>query len=165
MSTLIVYGSRYGCSRECAELIREKLGDDEFVIFTRIDCQEPPTVSDYDRIIIGGSIRYGKIQRKLRRFIETYRPLLLEREIGLYLCCLSRGEDARKLLDRSFPHDVIAHAKAVCFPGGSASLEDVHPVFRKLFTARHASLDTRDNLVLDHFVRTLQEVRKTSPVS
>lgn len=165
MSTLIVYGSRTGYAEECAERIREKLGDEEFVIFTHIDSQELPVVSDYDRIIIGGSVRFGRIQRKLKRFMDQYRSLLLQREIGIFLCCLSQGKDAEKLMHRHFPEELISHAKALCFPGGLASLDKVHPAFRRFFSSKHRCLDTRSNKALDAFVKTLLDVRKTAPVS
>ncbi len=165
MKTLIVYGSRCGYAAECAELIREHLGDDEFVIFTHIDCQDPPTVADYDRIIIGGSLRFGKIQRKVRRFMEEYRHLLLQREVGLYLCGLAEEEVQEKHFAKVFPRDLRKHAKAVCLPGGVAELDEVNPMLRRYLTAQFPSLDRRKPERLDVFVRSLQKSGRTAPVS
>lgn len=165
MRTLIVYGSRWGCTDEFAEFIREQLGDEEFVIFTHIDTQDPPTVADYDRIIMGGSIVYGRIGRKLKRFMEEYRALLLQREIGLFLCTLSGEEHSRKLFTKVFPRDLREHAKASCIPGGMVHLEALSPISRRIVTRRFKTLDTRNYEVLKDFARDMKRFKKRTPAS
>ncbi len=165
MSTLIVYSSRYGYTGECAELIREELGDEEFVIFTQIDCQDPPTVVDYDRIIIGGSVRFGRLQRKLRRFMEEYRALLLDREVGLYLSCLGSREQAHRTFTKVFPRDLREHAKASCLAGGMVNPDKLTPMFKRYVRQRFKVLDTRNTNAVRTFAGDMKSFRKTSPAS
>ena len=165
MNTLIVYSSRCGYTGECAEIIRDELGDDQFVMFTNIDSQDPPTVADYHRIIIGGSVRYGRVSRKLKRFMEDYRALLLQREVGLFLTCLGPPETSQKTFSRVFTRDLREQAKAHCFAGGVADPKAFRPLIRGYLEKRFPSFDTRDHQALRTFARQMKQVRKTPPAS
>ena len=53
MRTLIVYGTKYGCTRKCAELLKERL-------FGEVCLQNAKSyrgsLKEYDAVFIGGSV-------------------------------------------------------------------------------------------------------------
>ena len=59
MRTLIVYGTKYGCTRKCAELLKERL-------FGEVCLQNAKSyrgsLKEYDAVFIGGSVYMGKIR-------------------------------------------------------------------------------------------------------
>lgn len=156
MRTLIIYGSKYGYTSECAELIADLLNDEEVIIVTHLDHHTYPTLSDYERIIIGGGIYMGRLHRKVRKFIENNRALLLTREIGLFLSCLSQGIEAEKLMKKVFPADILEHAKAVALVGGCVELEKLNPLYRKLLSSQKNDLDRKHTEALEQFTETLK---------
>lgn len=116
MKTLIAYCSHHGCTEKTAIELKQNLG-------TKVDlCNlKKDIVSDlneFDRIIIGGSIHAGRIQKRVKDFCDRNLQLLLEKEIGLFICCMEEGETAQHELQQSFPEALLMAAKAKdCFGG------------------------------------------------
>jgi menaquinone-dependent protoporphyrinogen oxidase len=75
-------------------------------------------VQEYEVVLIGGSIYAGKLQRKVVSFCEKNRSALLQRKVGIFLCCLYQGEEALMQLQSAFPDWLLAHAFARVLPGG-----------------------------------------------
>ena len=62
MKTLIVFSSKYGMVERCAKIIAEKLGG---AVLENLRNNSDIKLSDYDTIIIGGSIYSGKIRDEI----------------------------------------------------------------------------------------------------
>jgi menaquinone-dependent protoporphyrinogen oxidase len=116
LKTLIAYRSKYGTAAACARTLLEKTGGDT-VLADLADARDV-NVRDYDIVLVGGSIYGGKIQRSVVSFCERNRAALLERKVGVFLCCLYKGEDALMQLQSAFPDWLLAHSFARVFPGG-----------------------------------------------
>jgi len=116
MRTLIAYRTKYGTAAACARTLAEKIGGDTDLA----DLADARDVSlrEYDVVIIGGSIYAGKLQRKVVSFCEKNRRILLQRPVGIFLCCLYEGEEALMQLQSAFPDWLLAHAFARALPGG-----------------------------------------------
>ena len=116
MRTLIAYQSKYGTTAACARALAEKIGGD--VDLANLSETEEVGLRDYEVIIIGGAIYGGKLQRKAVLFCERNRKALLQRRVGIFLCCLYQGEAALRQLQSAFPDWLLAHAFARALPGG-----------------------------------------------
>lgn len=117
MSTLVVYMSKHGCAEKAARIIALSLADrgvDIVDLKTKLGVE----LSGYDTIIIGGSIYLGSLQRGLRRFCSQNHAALLEKRLGLFICCMNQGEAARKHYDAVFDAGLRAHASAAGLFGG-----------------------------------------------
>lgn len=121
MKTLIVYGSKYGCTEKCAQALKKRL-DGEVEIF-HVKEKFIPDVSLFDNIIIGGSIYEGRIQRQIRQFCMGNLDQLMKKNIGLFVCGIQNGGQAEMELMLSYPHALIEKAAAVEFIGGEINLE------------------------------------------
>lgn len=94
MKTLIAYASRYGTSEKVAGLLAERLaGSTQMVNIVEQSNVEWATI---DHVIVGGSIRMGKVQTELTTWLDTFEAELLKRPLGLYLCAGTPTEIERK---------------------------------------------------------------------
>lgn len=129
MKTLILYMTSHGCAGKAAEMLREFLpGDVEQV---NLEHSEPPLLDNFDTIIIGGSIRIGSIQKKLRRFCEKNTGMLVTKRIGLYICCMYENEKALEQLRNNYPDPLVRHALATGIFGGELDFEAMN-AFEKM---------------------------------
>ncbi len=116
MRTLIAYRTKYGTAAACARILLEKIGGDT-VLADLADARDV-NVREYEVVLVGGSIYAGKVQRSVVSFCERNRAALLQRNVGVFLCCLYQGEDALMQLQSAFPDWLLAHAFARALPGG-----------------------------------------------
>jgi len=65
METLIAYATRYGCVEKCAKMLAEKLDGKVTLVNLQKTRVDP---ASYGRVIVGGSIYIGKIQKEVRDF-------------------------------------------------------------------------------------------------
>lgn len=86
MKILIVYATRGGVSRTCAEMLKEKLQAYHEVSVCNVE-ESAPAPSDFDVAVIGGSIRMGKLNKKLKTYIKEYREVLASMPAAAFICC------------------------------------------------------------------------------
>lgn len=126
MKTAIVYKSRHGTTAKVAMLVAAKLKKDHVEIFNLQDDSQPD-LSEFERIIVGGSIHVGNIQRGLRIFCEDYKEVLLDKELGLFICCMDPDEGIRKLeFERAFSAELREHSRASGIMGGEFLFEKMN---------------------------------------
>lgn len=82
MKTLIAYGTKSGTSKKCAEMLAKELTD-----VTLADLRKTnPDVSEYDQIVVGGSIRAGRLNKAAKRFIKNNAEKLKSKRIAFFIC-------------------------------------------------------------------------------
>ena len=158
MKTLIVYASKHGCAKKAAEKLGEAFGDgaevNDIRSITKID------IADFDRIIIGGSIHAGRIQKDVRNFIQNNLAQLLEKQIGLYICCMEEGERADKEFTNVFPKQLIDHAVARGFFGGEFKFEKMKFIERfivkKIAKVTESVTNFKEDNIID-FISTMKK--------
>lgn len=116
MNTLIVYASKYGYTEKCAELLSKELNDKVDII--NLKNAGDIDISKYDKIIIGGSIYIGRIQKEVTEFCSKNLQELKEKGIGLYICGMQEGEAIKTELNQNFPSELINIAVAKEYLGG-----------------------------------------------
>ncbi len=117
MKTLVAYASKYGTTRKCAEAIADRLPGGADLIDLRHD--KLGSLDGYDSVIVGGPIYAGKVMSAVPAFCERNREVLLDRVVGLFICCLYEGETALTELDEAFPPWLNAHAVVRTAVGGA----------------------------------------------
>ena len=103
MRTLILYGSKYGYTKECAHLLRDELGETDIV-----DLGRPHSVSldAYDTVLIGSPVYIGKIDKNVIRFCNVHLATLTEKRIGLFVCA-GEPDKAIEQLEVGFPKELV----------------------------------------------------------
>jgi menaquinone-dependent protoporphyrinogen oxidase len=116
MKTIIVYATQHGCTGKISEQMKDYLGGDITLVNLKND--SVPSLKFFDRVIIGGSIHAGQIQKRVKEFCTTNLAELMQKEFGLFICCMEEGETAQKQLQNAYPEELLQNAKATaCFGG------------------------------------------------
>lgn len=102
MKTLVVYGTKSGCTAGVAEQIGKTLTERGVAteVFT---AEDAPEASGYDSVIVGSGIRAGQWHGSAKGWLETNAASLKERPVALFSCCLSMSDDGKR-------DEVIAYA-------------------------------------------------------
>ncbi|KLV03205.1 protoporphyrinogen oxidase [Photobacterium aquae] len=68
-----------------------------------VDLNTLPTVdfADYDRVLVGASIRYGHLNKKLYQFIERYRDELDQNKVGFFCVNLTARKEGKNTPETS----------------------------------------------------------------
>jgi len=129
MKNLIIYATKTGYVTECVEKLSGMLKGEVDTINL---AGRPPAVDPgrYDRIMIGGSIHAGKIQKVVKKFCAAHSPLLATKQLGLFFACLTPPEKAGQYFDDNFPPSLVVQAKAKGFLGGAVYYERLSPIER-----------------------------------
>ncbi len=87
MKVLIVYATRGGVSRQAAEMLAAPLlaVNVEVSLFDIRD--NPPSPEGFDVAVVGGSIRFGKLNSSLKKYIKTYKHTLGNMHSAAFICC------------------------------------------------------------------------------
>lgn len=100
MKTAIIYYSKHGTTERVAHLIGEKL--DNKVDYISLKKNPKPDIRTYNRIILGTSIYAGTPSRKVTQFCNKNQPLLEQKVIGLFICCMNKEQETEEL-NKAFP--------------------------------------------------------------
>ena len=121
MKTLIVYATHHGCTEKISEQMKSYLGGD--VSTVNLKKEAVPALKSFNRVIIGGSIHAGQIQKRVKEFCQTHLAELQNKELGLFICCMEEGETAGKQFDEAYPEELQRYAKATAIFGGAFDFE------------------------------------------
>lgn len=123
MNTLVVYASKHGTAEKCATELSQKL--EGRVELCNIKKGKLPELSQYERVIIGGSIYVGRIQKEISEFCANNLSLLKQKKIGLFLCCMNQKEyDVQ--LKNAFPGELIERAASIGNFGAEFIIKDMN---------------------------------------
>ncbi len=158
MKTLIVYMSTHGCTEQVVRQLSEKLGEETEVINLKRDIV--PDLDDFSRIIIGGSIHAGQIQRKVRDFCEKNMDVFRHKEVGLFICCMYEGQQAKDQLKNAFPEKLHQYSKAEAILGGEFNFSRMNflekMIVKKVVHVKE-SVSNIDNRAIDRFAKRMEK--------
>lgn len=118
MKTIIIYAPGCKCIEKISEQMKSFLGEKTAVVSLKKSIS--PVLKEYDRIIVGGSIKSGQIQKRIQSFCSENLNELLEKELGLFICTGEFGFTAQNQLEESFPEELLTISKASAAFGGTA---------------------------------------------
>lgn len=84
MKTIILYSSKYGTTKMCANQIKSSL--DQSDIFS-LDQNKYVDVSEYDRVVFGSSVYMGRMRSAVSKFISNNADDLKGKEVNFFFCC------------------------------------------------------------------------------
>lgn len=143
MKTLIAYAGRNGTSTQMAKRIAAQVGEKAEVL--NLQKQTPPTLEEYQQVILGGSILAGSVPKALKKFIQENTEVLLTKKVGLFLCCLIE-KDIDKYFQDNFPEPIYSHAEEKRWLGGELIMSDHNLIVRKMLKKVIGSSDDIHNL-------------------
>jgi menaquinone-dependent protoporphyrinogen oxidase len=146
MKTLIAYSSSHGSTEKIVSELKKLLGGEVQII--NLKKNQKVSFEEYNRVIIGGSIHGGKIQKKIKEFCSKNIEKLKIKEIGLFISCLEEGQVAQKLLMDAFPAELVEVAKSTAVFGVEFNFEKMN--FIKKFIVKKIAKVKRTNSKVDH---------------
>ncbi|QVK19247.1 flavodoxin domain-containing protein [Mycoplasmatota bacterium] len=145
MKTLIIYGTRYGSTEKCGQLLKNELNGE--IDLCNLMTEEIPDLNPYENVIIGGSIYIGQIQKEVKTFISTHLNELLTKKLGLFTCCSRKGDIAIDQINTVFGEDLLNHAVVKDYFGGEIYYKKMK--FLDRLVTRMVSKADKDFPILD----------------
>ncbi|HBL76537.1 MAG: hypothetical protein A2W90_00515 [Bacteroidetes bacterium GWF2_42_66] len=158
MKTLIVYMSTHGCTENVVNELKENLGSNTSIV--NLKKNSNPDLKEYGRIIIGGSIHAGQIQRKVRDFCERNLDVLRFKEIGLFICCMYEEQVAKDQLKNAFPEKLHQYSKTEAIFGGEfnfARMNFLEKMIVKNVAHVKESVSNVDHKAIEKFARRMEK--------
>lgn len=162
MKTLIAYSTTLGCTEQCASKLKDDLVDD--VEMVRISQRRKYNLKQYDTIIVGGSIHEGMIQRSVHKFCENNLEVLLQKQVGLFVCCIDPNADEQRLIDQAFPAELVKNALASGFFGGELNIKKMN-LLQKIMTRKAARLKKDPEIDFQKILAFANEIQQLGSVS
>jgi menaquinone-dependent protoporphyrinogen oxidase len=154
MNTLIVYSSKYGCTEKCVKILSKELKDKADII--KLKNAGDIDISMYDKVIIGGPIYAGRIQKEVVRFCSTNFDKLKEKRIGIFICGMQEGEAINSELNNNFPTDLLNIAVAKEHFGGEFIFDRMN-FMEKLVVKKVSKISSnKSNILTDNIYRFAQ---------
>ncbi len=153
MKTAIIYISRHGTTKTVSQQIKDQLAGS--VELFDLNKSGIIRLSAYDRVILGGSIHMGQVHKKTKSFIEKNMEELMQKELGLFLCCMEQGDKAKEQYELAFPEKLREHAAANSLLGFEYLLEKMgflEKIMVKKITGKNNSFSKIDEEAIREFV-------------
>lgn len=154
MKTLIIYTSKHGSTHKIATYIKDKLQAESVNLLENV-C---PDLSNYDQLVIGGSIYYKAIDPKLSEFIESNLSTLLSKKIALFLVCLLSEESAAEQFNNNFDETLLNHSSADGFFGGVLEPTELNPLEKLVTSFAFKNVNVHENLFFDEADKFTQAI-------
>ncbi len=115
MKVAIIYTTKGGTTKECAELLeRELSGHDTSVR----DMSEAAEIGECDVVVLGFPIKMGKACKQARKYIKEHISELAERKVAYYMCC-GFIDCAEEYAEKVLPRELYDNSLTVTCLGGS----------------------------------------------
>jgi menaquinone-dependent protoporphyrinogen oxidase len=124
MKTTIFYASKYGFTKKCVDYFKQNLDG----LVEVIDLKDAPDnlnqlIEQSDRVIIGGSVYVGLIQKEVKDFLTNYHHDFMIKELGLFMCGMREKEEINQEMTANFSEELRNHATFVSWLGGEFDFE------------------------------------------
>jgi menaquinone-dependent protoporphyrinogen oxidase len=161
MKTAIVYVSKHGTTEKTALKIQHGLGEANTELFN-LRNSNLIDLSQFDQIIVGGSIHAGMIQNRVKEFCNKNTVTLLGKRLGLFISCFYEGEVAENQLEKAYPEILKKHAISCKVMGGEMLLEKMN-FFEKLIVKKVAGITQTDSKIkLENIEAFINEMKSNS---
>jgi len=159
MKTAIVYASSHGTTEKVVGIIAEKLSGDEITIFD-LKKQKNISIESYDKIIIGGSIHAGKMQKRVQEFVGKHNETLKAKTLGLFVCGMEPNPEKQIVeLESSYPAEIRQKANISAFVGGEFLFEKMNFVQKmiiKKIAHTDKSVSALQQQTIENFISLMQ---------
>lgn len=147
MSTLIIYATKHGAARKCAENLSQKITGT--VDLYNLKTETIPDLTPYEKVIIGGSIYAGTMHKEIKEFCTKNFNTLKEKKIGLFICCMNKKASEMQL-NNAFPKELLEQATAKMSFGGEFRFSEMN-FMEKLITKMVSKVLSKEDhsLVID----------------
>lgn len=141
MKLLVIYSSRGGASKKCAEILSDRLSGSFDTEVYDIE-NTPPAPDGFDVAVIGGSIRMCKLNKKLKAYLSKNAEALNNIHTAVFLCC-GFTENFDDYVNLQVPKSVLADLGIHCF-GGELKPKELKGMDKLAVKMMRSSITTAD---------------------
>lgn len=117
MNLLIIYTTKTGTVTTSLDILAKYLPQAKITRCDLGECDRIPALEEFDYVLVGSSIRMGKIHKKIKNFVKTNHDRLLNLNVGYFLC-LGFVDLFDEYMIKNFPKDLRDAATSItCFGG------------------------------------------------
>ena len=146
MKTLILYDSKTGFTKGCAEQIHKMIEDSYICEINGIEYN----IKDFDTILIGAPIYGGKIKKNVLKFFRNNKMKLLGKKLGIF-CAGINKEEFNKAVQNSIPPEIFYKAQIIHCGGKitypQLSFIEKMTVKRKFGVTQSTHVENKDELL------------------
>lgn len=156
MKILIVYATKTGSTRECAQMLKESLAP-HTVTLCDVSCEDI-SPNGYDKVIVGTYIRFGKGAKRIAAYLRKYENELREKHASYFICC-AYADMADTYIEETFGKALLDASEHTANFGGTLKTDRQKNFIMKLIV-RAMRNDIVENGESDDeaFCRTLPEL-------
>jgi menaquinone-dependent protoporphyrinogen oxidase len=154
MKTAIIYATKHGCTEKCSQTLARELQVNTELI--NLETSKEIDLMNYDTLILGGSIHAGTINKALKKFITKNLDQLIEKKVGLFICCMEEDEKAQEQFNNAFPEQIRTISKANGFFGGAFDFEKMNFI-EKAIIKKIANIDKSLSKINDQNIKKFAE--------
>lgn len=136
MKILIAYDSFNGCTEECAKIIQKHINGE--VYLRKGEELKKLNIDEFDKIVIGSPIRFGKLAKSVKKFVKKNEDKLMLKDTYIFMCALSE-ENVTDYFNKLYGDRIINTAKDCSYFGGRI------PVQTHSYMERMVEKDLRKN--------------------
>lgn len=116
MRILIAYAGKNGTTADCVARLSSHLHGLDVTVTDLT--KTTVNAADFDLVIVGGSVRYAKLDPSLKRFFKEQRESLLRVRLGLFLVC-GLAHEYEYYEETLLPRELRAASFATLYFGGT----------------------------------------------
>jgi menaquinone-dependent protoporphyrinogen oxidase len=118
MEIIIVYAGNTGSTEKVAGMLNQRLKNVRVVNLLH----EEPDISEYDVVVIGSNVRFGRLQKKVKNFITKNESVILEKKVAYYICC-GFSDKYKEHFENNVPKELLNSAITYDTFGGEMDIE------------------------------------------
>ena len=142
MKILIIYATKNGVSKIAAERLSEQLSSSNEISLYDIN-DNPPAPNTFDVVVLGGSVRMTRINKKLKKYIKKYLNEISNMPSAFFFCCgIIRDFDDYKATE--LPSKIQFSLGIECF-GGELKPDKLKGFDKLVVKAMRQSILTQDS--------------------
>lgn len=142
MKILIAYSSKHGTTAECATMLADRLTNGNEIDLIDMKWQSPVSAEYYDVVILGSSVRMGRVSKKIKRYIKDNTAALKKKSCAVFLCC-GFPDEFDEYVELQFPMTFEPSHGYHCF-GGELKPEKVKGIEKLIVRAIRKSITEHD---------------------
>jgi len=119
VKSLIVFSSKYGSTKECACILKDKLAGETDIL--NLDEKNEINLSNYENIILGAAIYAGKISKEMKKFLKNKKEDILKKNIYIFMLAGENSENYKK----NYPREIMEKCTMFRYFGSELKLEEV----------------------------------------
>lgn len=119
MKILIGYYTKTGTTAKCAEMLAKHFHNHDVTVLSLTE--GTVDLCAFDVILLGASVRVGRIDKRLRAFLKANAKRLAESKVGYFLCC-GLPDQLGDVLAHDVPRKLLETAVATAAFGGELEI-------------------------------------------